>query len=108
MTPSTPIPPTDPAGEPPSTRVEKSTGVQVGSGNEQHIHHYPNPNSSGTAGGGVARSWPVRVGTVPLGADCYQDRHVSLAVQEGVEHEGTVAPMPAATTVVAGMDRPVD
>ncbi|MFD0205401.1 MULTISPECIES: tetratricopeptide repeat protein [Saccharothrix] len=71
----------EPRPEPRVVRVEGGTGVQIGSGNQQTNHYY--------AATGVR--WPVRVGTVPMVADCYQER----AVGEGLAD--------TATTVITGM-----
>jgi hypothetical protein len=80
--------------EPPAAHVESSAGIQVGSRNQQSIHYH---------GEAAEPSWPVRVGTVPVVADCYQNRDVALAVEEGLDTAGTVVLVPAATTVMAGM-----
>lgn len=92
MTPNSP--PAGSSDEPVGIRIEHSAGVQVGTGNQQIIH----VNSTT-----VEPPWPVRVGTVPLEADCYQDRDVALTVEQSLDRAGTVVLVPAATTVVAGM-----
>ncbi|WP_433261171.1 tetratricopeptide repeat protein [Actinosynnema sp. CS-041913] len=73
-----------PVSEPPDPRVvhlDGGTGIQIGSNNRQTIHYH----------GATGPPWPVRVGTVPMVADCYQER----AVEDGLDS--------AATTVVTGM-----
>ncbi|WP_328617183.1 tetratricopeptide repeat protein [Amycolatopsis sp. NBC_00355] len=57
------------------------TGIQIGSGNQQIIHYHAPARSP----------WPVRVGRVPMVADCYQMRTVE-------EQLGGTA-----TTVITGM-----
>ncbi|RSN60638.1 Kinesin light chain 2 [Amycolatopsis sp. WAC 04182] len=44
--------------------IESGTGIQIGHGNVQHIHlPFPEP-----------LAWPIRVGVVPLAANCLQPR----------------------------------
>ena len=73
-------------GEPPQpdprvVHIDGSTGIQIGSGNQQTIYYHA----------ATKPPWPVRVGTVPMVADCYQKRTVEDSLAS------------AATTVVTGM-----
>jgi hypothetical protein len=89
---TTPLYGSEDAGSLPGASVRDSIGAQVGSGNTQHFY-----------GVNAAVTWPVRVGTVPMVADHYQDRDVSVAVEDSLDETGTVVLVPAATTIVAGM-----
>jgi hypothetical protein len=72
---------TEPQPDPRLVHIEGGTGVQVGSGNQQTIHYHA----------ATKPLWPVRVSTVPMIADCYQERAVEDILAS------------TATTVVTGM-----
>ncbi|MEU4801223.1 tetratricopeptide repeat protein [Actinosynnema sp. NPDC023587] len=65
--------------------------VQVGNGNRMSL--YP----------GREVVWPVRVGAVPLTADCYQDRAAERRVREALTSDGAAVLVPAVTAVLHGM-----
>jgi hypothetical protein len=70
-------------------QVLDNVGVQVGSGNQQTIIYQASD---------VAPTWPVRVGVVPLAADCYQPRNAATVLQE----EGLYRDR-ATATLITGM-----
>lgn len=47
--------------------------------------------------------WPVRVGAVPLTADCYQDRAAERRMREALTADGAAVLVPAATAVLHGL-----
>ncbi|GAB1513246.1 FxSxx-COOH system tetratricopeptide repeat protein [Actinophytocola sp. KF-1] len=76
----------------PPTRVDQSMGVQVGSDNHLHVYRAE-----------AGPRWPVRDGVLPLAADHYQHRDMSVTVEESLGEADTVMLVPAAATIVAGM-----
>ncbi|GAA1308078.1 hypothetical protein GCM10009634_71820 [Saccharothrix xinjiangensis] len=48
-------------------------------------------------------AWPVRVGSVPLTADCYQNRAAEQRMRDALTSDGVAVLTPAVTTVLRGL-----
>ncbi len=70
------------------------TAVQAGRDATVAIHQAPGP---------ARVLWPVRVGAVPLTADCYQDRAAERRVREALTSDGAAVLVPASTAVLHGL-----
>ncbi|MGW4528597.1 hypothetical protein [Amycolatopsis sp. NPDC004378] len=72
--------------------VESGTGVQIGDGNVQYLH-LPRPEPF---------AWPIRVGVVPLAANCFQPRSLR---ERGVrtEHDAVSEAAESPIRVLSGL-----
>ncbi|MFI9008857.1 tetratricopeptide repeat protein, partial [Actinosynnema sp. NPDC053489] len=73
--------------------VDLRDGKAVQVGNHNRMSLYP----------GREVVWPVRVGAVPLTADCYQDRAAEQRMREALTSDGAAVLVPAATAVLHGL-----